>query len=335
MKDLKSNHTLQRLLDANRRFDLNGRGTTNHCPMALTALASMGAAPDRLERFFTHWERRHALAGVEQAPLSRDRWLGAIGCAELFGATRNCFADWVAQDGADAVLQSVIGEVSPAPASGAFHALIRLAYGLLADNAGEIGAGLAALVCGRLVIDIPMAGRTPAASVQDGLASLSRWLPDTKVEGNWIAPRLRAVAQLPSFRAVFQAMPQNEDLLAALRRAALALYWQTDDFVALHLVTGVHAARVVLSQLPHETAESYMPELWAAFCAAYVVIGAPPMKMASMATVEEDWPALFAMACKSDDDHDIKLVHTCFEENRVSPLDQYHAVAQRRLARAR
>jgi len=332
MTSLKSNLTLQRLLDANRRFDLNGRGTTNHCPMALTALAAMGAPQERLDQFFTHWERRYAVTVEDHAPLARDTWPDAVGRADLFCAARDCFAAWIAQDGADAVMQKIIGTISLAPASGAFHALIRLAYGLEAENESEIGAGLAALVCNKLGIDIAPEGRAPAASVADGLARLSQAMAGTRIEGTWIAPRLRAVAQLPTFQAALLAMPQDEDLLAALRYAALALYWQTDDFIALHMVTGMHAARIVLAHLPQATAQRYLPELWSAFCAAYVVIGAPPLQSPQTDPVKQDWPALFALATASDDDHDIKLAHTCFEENRVSPSPLYHAAALRRLS---
>ena len=53
------------LLDANQSFALNGRGTTNHCPMALHALHEMGASPRQLRRFFAHWQTTQALsAGV-------------------------------------------------------------------------------------------------------------------------------------------------------------------------------------------------------------------------------------------------------------------------------
>ncbi|HEX8958134.1 MAG TPA: questin oxidase family protein [Burkholderiaceae bacterium] len=332
MTDLKSNTVLQGLLDANRRFDLNGRGTTNHCPMALSALAAMGAPPQRLEQFFARWEERYALTGSDHVSLSRAAWPEAIGQGDLFCAARDCFADWVAQDGADVVLQEVIGKLSLAPASGAFHALIRLAYGLETGNDGEIGAGLAALACGRLAIDIPLKGRAAAASVQDGLALLAQWLPDARIGDGWITPRLRAVAQLPTFRAVLPAPPQEEDLLAGLRTAALTLHWQTDDFVALHTVTGMHAARIVLSHLPRTMAQRYLPELWTAFCTAYVVVGAPPLLALPALPMQEDWPSLFVQAVASDDDHDIKLAYSCFEENRLSPSPVYYAAARRRLA---
>ncbi|MBV8635097.1 MAG: DUF4243 domain-containing protein [Burkholderiaceae bacterium] len=332
MTDLKSNTTLQRLLDANRRFDLQGRGTSNHCPMALTALAAMGAGPARLEQFFAHWERRYAVTSADYAPLACAAWPEAVGRTDLFCATRDCFADWVALEGADTVLRHVIGKVSLAPASGAFHALIRLAYGLEAGNHSEIGAGLAALVCGRFSVDIALEGRAPAASVEDGLAHLAQWLPKVELSDGWITPRLRAVAQMPAFRASLPAPPQQGDLLAALRSAALKLYWQTDDFIALHMVTGLHAARSVLPRLPQEQMQVYLWDLWSAFCAAYVVIGAPPLQTPCVAAAHEEWPALLARAIASDDDHNIKLAHACFEESRISPSPLYCATAQRRLS---
>ena len=56
---------LYALLDANQAFALNGRGTTNHCPMALHALHEMGASPRQLQHFFTHWQTTQALPAGE------------------------------------------------------------------------------------------------------------------------------------------------------------------------------------------------------------------------------------------------------------------------------
>lgn len=58
-------HHLHHLLDANRAFALNGKGTTNHCPMALHALHEMGASPRQLQHFFDHWQATHALPSGE------------------------------------------------------------------------------------------------------------------------------------------------------------------------------------------------------------------------------------------------------------------------------
>lgn len=89
-------HHLHQLLDANRAFALNGRGTTNHCPMALHALHEMGASPARLQRFFAHWQASHALPGVNNNRGMKRRcslsgcvsswqhgWLTRVGCPPL------------------------------------------------------------------------------------------------------------------------------------------------------------------------------------------------------------------------------------------------------------
>jgi hypothetical protein len=56
-----SKSNLKRLLDDNARFDLSGRGTVNHLPMALFALSRMGAPDERLIEYFHWWEENRAL----------------------------------------------------------------------------------------------------------------------------------------------------------------------------------------------------------------------------------------------------------------------------------
>jgi hypothetical protein len=92
---------LNALLDANRRFDLAAKGTTNHCPMALVALAAMGAPPARLQAFFDRWEREYALlAPPVDTTVSRSEWKAHLGERAAFGALRLCFCDWIRDVGA-------------------------------------------------------------------------------------------------------------------------------------------------------------------------------------------------------------------------------------------
>ena len=67
---------LSELLDANARFDLAARGTTNHCPMALVALAEWGHR--RLDcRIFRYVGREYALSAPPvDAVISRYEWAG-------------------------------------------------------------------------------------------------------------------------------------------------------------------------------------------------------------------------------------------------------------------
>jgi hypothetical protein len=339
MSELIQDLTLQQLLDANGRFALNGKGTTNHCPMALCALAAMGAPPARLHEFFAQWERRFALP--EASPglrIVRESWPAYISQADAFAALRLCFQEWMMEDGPDAVIGQVFSRLPFAPASGAFHAVIRLAYGLEAMHDGEIAAGLAALVSGNLPIEIAVDEHRVAASVGAGLASLSAALHGAVFKGDMITTRLRAVALHPLFRSALSAAPRltplNTMLLDDMARAAIQLYWQTNNFTAMHMVTGLHAVRRVFSHLPELAAEGLLPDLWQAFCAAYVSIGAPPLaegKGHVLADGADPWPQLFRLALSSNDDHDIKTVYTCYCENLRAPSLLYSAAAARRV----
>ena len=336
--------TLHRLLDDNARYAADDRGMANHCPMALCALAGMGAQPARLQEFFDKWEGRFALAAKPAAkPVNRETWPLSLGDASAFTALRGYFEEWIWSAGVDAVLEQVLSKIPFAPASGAFHAVIRLGYGLEADHVGEIAAGLAALVSGNLHIDMGSRQRLPAASVQQGLAALSRAMGGTIFTGDWIVVRLRAVGANPSFYATVPSAPAQpqQQLLDDMAQAAIALYWQTNNFTALHMVTGLHAARRVLASLPAALVQRLLPDLWIAFCAAYVSTGAPPLAASHVTLPEEDilpdsadtWHDLFTTAIASDDDHVIKLVYTCYCENLRAPSPLYLAAAARRAGR--
>jgi hypothetical protein len=330
-----TNRALMHLLDENRHFELNGRGTTNHCPMALYALAAMGASDARLEEFFNGWQERHAIAmGQGAIAATRHNYAHLMGNMPAFGGLRDCFETWINEVGATPIVSEVVQAISFAPASGAFHALIRLAYGLEAGHAGEIAAGLAAMVCGHLSIEIERGNRAPAASVSDGLAMLSRQVAGLHITGNSITSRLRMVAADPLFQSALPAAPAGLGLLDEMALAALALYRQSGNFTALHMVTGLHAARVLFERLPPEFARQRAPELWAAFCAAYVSFGAP-----SLAVYADDatapgafaWDLILARALQSNDDHDIKFTYTCQREFLYRHAPAYFSAATQRL----
>lgn len=336
--------TLHRLLDDNARFAADNKGMTNHCPMALCALAGMGAQPMRLQEFFDKWEGRFEVVAKPAAKtVNRETWPLAIGDASAFTALCGYFEEWIWTAGADAVLEQVLRRIPFAPASDAFHALIRLGYGLEAEHVGEIAAGLAVLVSGNLHIDPGSQQRVPAASVNHGLAALARATGGRTFPGEWIVVRLRAAASNPVFIATLPAAPvqPHPQLLDDMAQAAIALYWQTNNFTALHIVTGLHAARRVLAHLPAALAQRLLPEVWIALCAAYVSIGAPPLATLHVTLREEDilvdsadtWQDLFTTAIASDDDHVIKMVYTCYCENQRAPSPLYLAAAARRAGR--
>lgn len=322
---------LVRLLDLNARFDLGARGTVNHLPMALVALARMGATADRLQGYFAWWEQNRALPRVDGSPIERRDWHRHRGDATAFPALADSFRTWIADAGADAVLAEVFPAIADGIAAAAFHGLIRLGYGIEVNHAGEIAAGLAALTARHQPLNLPAGSAAPAASAEAALAAVAAALDGARFEGNTITARLAAAAADPRLCEAMPGLPgASDELLPDLAGVAIRLLWQTDNFTVLHMVTAVHATRVVLTRHPGLATPALRHALWGAFGAAYATAGAPALDPApGLIPAPLPWAELCRSAVASDDDHVIKLTYTCrCEEGRWGGR-LYRAVAAR------
>jgi hypothetical protein len=112
--------------------------------MALSAQTCIcGLKMERLIEYFHWWEENRALPRRDSGcEISRNEWHQHLGDAQMFDALSNCFRRWVLDRGSTEVIGAVFSRISGGVAAAAFHGLIRLAYGIEADHAGEIGAGL-------------------------------------------------------------------------------------------------------------------------------------------------------------------------------------------------
>ena len=326
-----SKSTLERLLDDNIRFDLAGRGTVNHLPMALFALSRMGASDERLIDYSRWWEENRALPRRDSGrEIDRNEWHQHIGEAQMFDALSDCFRRWVLDSGSTEVIAAVFPGVSCGVAAAAFHGLIRLAYGIEADHPGEIGAGLATL-CSRYV-DLGI-DRTPStASVKAAFVQLADALGGAAFTGQGIIGKMRAAASDPRFQTAISSPPIGPALPEELARASIALYWQTADFTVLHMVTTVHAARVLFGRFPELATDDAIRALWGAACAAYASVGAPPLSEVALASEVPPWEKIFAAAVRSNDDHVVKMTYTCHCETIRYGNPLYQAAAARLVA---
>lgn len=324
---------LDRLLDENANLSLDARGTTNHCPMVLVALARMGATPEKLRTHFEFWLEKYAIKEANPGiAVTAENWHTLIGTREAFGSLQRYFSQWVVASGARPIIAAVLRQVPLAPATEAFHAIIRIAYGIESGNASEIAAGLAAYVAANLFIDLDFGDRKPIASVIEGFQLLSdrfcncRW-PDGSITG-----KLRAIAADSVFLDEMRLPPMGSDFLDEMSRVAIALYWQTADFTVLHMVTGAAAARLVSTQAPADLAERFYPSIWLAMAAAYVSVGAPRVETVPVHGHMPEWDDILARAILSKDDHVIKMVYTCHIESLRDDNPLYRACAARLVA---
>ncbi|QSI77314.1 questin oxidase family protein [Niveibacterium microcysteis] len=275
-------------------------GNSNHLPMVLAALHALGAAPARLDAY------AEAQRGLIR-PLAVQTPAGG------FAASWADFEAQIAADGRDAVLRRELPHLLEGLVTAAFHGLIRLAYGVRFGVDVETAAGLAVLSAFRRETPLPTAAGSTGAA--EGLRSLSQGtaLANVVFERPMIMGRLAEVLAHPAFLAAVPPLRIEKGAARAwhsLAVTAARLYRATGDFTALHLVTGLHALRVLWPWMA--APEPVLQRYWLAFCAAYVAIGRPwPMSLRPLPDPLPPWAALRAAAIASSDDHVIKLVDSC------------------------
>lgn len=299
--------TLDTLLDA--AADLGpeyGGYLSSHLPMALVALHALGADDLRLRQFFD--EHRHRLPPVPAAPADEEQGESVLfGQIEHFSLLRQRFAAELASRGLDALLRRLLPVLVPGCAGAAFHGLIRTAAAVQAGHRVELAAALAYWAARWQPLPTAVAGEedTPDA----WLERLKQAPPGPCLPDRSIAGRAARLAGLPAFAPWAGPAPAAPDWPVRLAHAAVQRYLSSGDFSVLHLVTATHALRSLQPWLD----EVAWPHFARAFAAVWLSARTDPGAL-PRADPGGDWPTIVARALRSDDEHVIKLVWSCREE---------------------
>ncbi len=303
-------------------------GLSSHLPMALIALAGMGASEARLQAYASSYSQRMAPL-VSARTLVAD-WRALRGQIDAYPALLAYFQNEVQQQGADAVLRQVLPELMPGVGAAAFHGLIRLAYGVLAQSDSEIAAGLA--YCAARYLDLgallPVSGEHEGPDQQYlALAGKSPLLPPRDL----IFSSMHDASRLPDFADQVASIPIDHGTLAEMARCALQLFNVEANFVALHMVTSCHALRLLLPYFADPLAQA-VPWLWQAHLAAFYAgkLG-QQARMVIAGVPNAGFDARQFAAHRAEDDHTIKMVFSCLQEaaHYGDPLRVYQQAAQR------
>jgi len=334
--------TLAGLLDDELAYDATtGTRLSNHLPMALVALDRLGADADRLAEFARRYRRRLVPIPEGQDVATFAQWQAARGRGAAYGPVRRYFEAAMADEGVDAVLRRHVAHLVDGLSGAAFHGIIRLAYALESASNARVAAGLAYLT----QVHQPLGPRGLATARTDDPAVALRHVSEldelrkVSADGN-IGERMRAVARHASFAGVVDWLAITNDTPGRLTSAATALYAQTDDFTALHGLTGSHAISVVA---PYVEDTATLSAWWfQALAAAYVTIGAPPFEnpaeaVAAWLEAPASWDEVAHSATASDDEHVVKLVYTArtLDARSPDPLLRASAARQAGLAPSR
>ena len=301
---------LASLIDAGAQHDAEYRGgLSNHLPMALLALRRLGASDARLSAFAATYGARLEAAPAAQAWPAGDPWPGRLGERQAWPAYRHLFAQWLTYEEATDVLTQVLPTLMTGCGGAAFHGLIRTAYALRSESMAELTDALAYWACVHMPLRAP--GGVPTAVAVGGTAALAdalKGLPRKALKAPMISVRMQAAATQPKFAAATAKLRIDDQTLPTLAQHAAALYAASGNFTVLHLVTSAHAMRVLLPFVDEPLAAVH--DYWLAYAAGTVAAGAQLGDAAPLLP----WARIVKRAIESDDEHVIKLVDSCREE---------------------
>ena len=211
------------------------------------------------------------------------------------------------------MLGQVLPQLMPGVSAAAFHGLIRTAYALRSGHLGELADALAYWACRHQRLGAmhnPQAGTARAPATDDPVALLRELRPG-RSRSELISDQIRDAAADGRVNRVAARLFVDEGTPERLARAAAFAYAHTGSFTALHLVTGTHAMRVVTRFVDEPlTAWAWY---WQAFAHAVVAARLKPLPPAPL----RPWVTLVTRARASSDEHVIKLVESCREEEKA------------------
>lgn len=327
--------SLRQQLDQSARYDAEySRNLSSHLPMALVALARLGADEAGLATFAGRYATRLRPAPAAEPWPAGDAWPSRLGDPRAWPAYRSLFNDWLDHEGAPAVLPQVLPTLFRGVGAAAFHGLIRTAYAVSAGHSHELADALAYWACRWFALGA-LPAHASAATEHDPARVLAR-LEIAKPKRPLIAERMALVAEQPGFARVAASLRIDpETTLTQLGTLAARLYAASDNFTVLHLVTSAHAMRDLLPWLEPEEVAGALGHYWFAYAAGHAASGLSDSDRSSLPrAAAKPWPALVARALASDDDHLIKLVHSCREQERAYGGAVWREAASRAAASA-
>jgi hypothetical protein len=287
-----------------------GHNLSNHLPMALTALARLGASDERLASFAEHYAQRlHAMPPAEPWPAG-DAWRAHLGRPRAWPLYRSLWREWIAHEGAADVLQQALPVLMQGAGAAAFHGPIRVAYALAANHADELIDALAYWSCRWFACGVAD-GDGSHADTQAVLATLdfAAELPRAPL----IAEGMAHAAAHPCFApAIARWRVDVHTTLPRLAMLAAERYAARGGFTALHLLTSAHAMRVLLPWLDADDRRDALRHYAAAAAAGWATLprdAAPASALPNLC-----WDEIVARALATNDDgHACKLVDSCRE----------------------
>ncbi|MHB8378365.1 MAG: questin oxidase family protein [Acidimicrobiales bacterium] len=334
MTAASSNGALGQMLNEGLIYDATtSSGLTNHLPMALVAKAALGAGPTELVRFANKYRSRLVAVNEPVERLTNVTWRRALGERSAYADLQDYFNREIGECGVEETLRGHLHHLVEGVSGAAFHGVIRLAYALDSGELRRVGSGLAYLASSFITLG-PL--ERDSLRSDDPELLFGELAKDhhrsSLTPARTISEEMKRAASNPLFSRVVSSLKIDDDTPRRLAHVALKVYASTDDFTALHGVTGLEALSKIRPYV--EDRERLDRASFQALTAAYLSIGAPSVWSAArlddmVASTKLDGVTVRATAAMSDDAHVAKIVFTSSRRLVESGEPLYAAVAER------
>jgi len=304
----------------------------NHLPMTIIALIKMGASEERIKSFIDFYSSKLELKDQAEGVIKTHNWKDFLGNHKRNTDYVNFFRDEVKEHGVEKVLKTYLDPLMEGVGGGAFHPLIRVAYGVESGCKREICEGLASWCMAYLFLLPVGTYNSSYEKVTDAFIEITKdpYLKNLKVKGSNIFTRMEIVGEDRNFKRFSNSLPKREIALEEISLAAIKLYASTNDnFEALHVVTSSHALRVLKPYFLNF--DGCLRFYWQAVCAVYITIGSPEISEVKKEGLLPEWNIILEKACLSNNDHIIKFAYSCWEEEKCYGGTLYRQCASKKV----
>ncbi len=305
-------------------------GLSNHRSMALHALHALGASDARMRAFYDSYDRHFSTepAAPESVSVEEELWAAQLGNIAAFASLEAQFAAMLARDGVHNTLATVLPVLWPGMAGVAFHGLIRTAHALESEYAFELSTALAYWAARWQATPVP----PPKVILPfaQWAAQLKAAAADTRSSAPTISRRMAEAIKTEHYAKLAGSLKIEVDTVTALSHWIAQRYSETGNFTVLHMLTGLRAVLVLMPIMPKIQAEDALKQAISSLVAAYFAANIDESRPTiSVTFADDDWHSFIAKAIASNDEHDIKLMHTLDWLWHRDPAAVYVAAATR------
>jgi hypothetical protein len=310
----------------------------NHAPMVLIAQAFMGGSPAQMQRFFAEYNAYKGLLPFADSDLTItvETWQAHLGAREHEAAYRRFFDAELHRLGLHDMLRLWLPRMAPGVGASAFHALMRMAYALMNDEDAVEASHALAYWCATWLQMPAQTGTAPLSANPAEVLIYAGGLPGVRDQEIYplIWQNMRQAMALPGFETAGDWLEVDDTVLERCAAASVVLFAATQDFCALHALTGMHWIRVL--QPYHAATNEMVRAFWAGAVGLMNEMGFPELPPPEAlerwrALPCPDWPEIFAAACQSFDEHDLSVTFSCSQEEQIYGDPLYRRAAARRL----